>query len=92
MTGIMNLETSRLWDILGSRSKAAMAYRLCLLGDAASAIEAVMIDPFAPHRAVVREMLSPAVRVTDGLHPHLRDATTAVTTQAVSRRSVNQFP
>ena len=68
MTGIVDLETSRLWDMFEGRSKAALANRLRALGDAASAIEAVVIDPFAPYRAAVRELLPHAVHVADRLH------------------------
>ena len=78
MTGIVDLETSRLWDIFEGRSKAALANRLRLLGDAASAIEAVVIDPFAPYRAAVRELLPHAVHVADRFHIE-RLANTALT-------------
>ena len=60
------------------RSKAALANRLRTLGDAASAIEAVVIDPFAPYRAAVRELLPHAVHVADRFHIE-RLANTAVT-------------
>ena len=60
------------------RSKAALANRLRLLGDAASAIEAVVIDPFAPYRAAVRELLPHAVHVADRFHIE-RLANTALT-------------
>ena len=78
MTGIVDLETSRLWDIFEGRSKAALADRLRALGDAAAAIEAVVIDPFAPYRAAVRELLPHAVHVADRFHIE-RLANTAVT-------------
>ena len=78
MTGIVDLETSRLWDIFEGRSKAALANRLRTLGDAASAIEAVVIDPFAPYRAAVRELLPHAVHVADRFHIE-RLANTALT-------------
>ena len=68
MTGITDLETSRLWDIFEGRSKAALAGRLRVLGDAAAAVEAVVIDPFAPYRAAVRELLPHAVHVADRFH------------------------
>ena len=68
MTGIVDLETSRMWDMFEGRSKAAPANRLRTLGDAAAAIEAVVIDPFAPYRAAVRELLPHAVHVADRFH------------------------
>ena len=68
MTGIVDLETSRLFDIFEGRSKTALAGRLRQLGEAASAIEAVVIDPFAPYRAAVRELLPDAVHVADRFH------------------------
>ena len=68
MTGIVDLENSRMWDMFEGRSKAALADRLRLLGDAAAAIEAVVIDPFAPYRAAVRELLPHAVHVADRFH------------------------
>ena len=68
MTGITDLETSRLWDIFEGRSKAALAGRLRALGDDAAAVEAVVIDPFAPYRAAVRELLPHAVHVADRFH------------------------
>ena len=37
MTGIVDLENSRMWDMFEGRSKAALADRLRLLGDAAAA-------------------------------------------------------
>ena len=78
MTGIVDLETSRLWDMFEGRSKAALADRLRLLGDAASVIEAVVIDPFAPYRAAVRELLPHAVHAADRFHIE-RLANTALT-------------
>ena len=78
MTGIVDLETSRMWDMFEGRSKAALADRLRLLGEAASVIEAVVIDPFAPYRAAIRELLPDAVHVADRFHIE-RLANTALT-------------
>ena len=72
------LETSRLWNMFEGRSKAALANRLRALSDDASAIEAVVIDPFAPYRAAVRELLPHAVHVADRFHIE-RLANTALT-------------
>jgi transposase len=68
MTGLVNLDTGRLWDLIEGRSKAVLAERLRLLGDAVVEIVEVVIDPYAGYKAAVRELAPHAVRVADRFH------------------------
>ena len=68
MTSIVDLDTSRLFDIFEGRSKKALAERLRALGADAGLVEAVVIDPFAGYKAAAREHLPKAVRVADRFH------------------------
>jgi transposase len=78
MTGLVNLDTGRLWDLFEGRSKAVLAERLRLLGNDVVAIETVVIDPYAGYKAAVRELAPGAVRVADRFHIE-RLATQALT-------------
>lgn len=68
MTGLVDLDTGRLWDLFEGRSKALLAERLRLLGDDVVEIESVVIDPYAGYKAAVRELAPHAVRVADRFH------------------------
>lgn len=68
MTGLVNLDTGRLWDLFEGRSKAVLAERLRLLGGDVVAIESVVIDPYAGYKAAVRDLAAGAVRVADRFH------------------------
>lgn len=78
-TGVVNLDTGRLWDLLEGRSKTVVTQRLSQL-DAAQlrAIGDVVIDPFAGYKAAVRDMVPDARRTADRFHI-VRLANTAVT-------------
>lgn len=45
MTGLVNLDTGRLWYLFEGRSKKVSAQRLRLLGDDVVDIESVVIEP-----------------------------------------------
>ena len=45
MTGLVDLDTSRLWDLIEGRSKKVLVSRLQLLGERVGEIESVVIDP-----------------------------------------------
>jgi transposase len=68
MTGLVDLDTGRLWDVVEGRSKAVLVHRLRLLGDDVMAIESVVIDPYAGYKAAVRDLAPHAVRVADRFH------------------------
>ena len=68
MTGLVDLDTSRLWDLIEGRSKKALVSRLEALGEEVRAIEAVVIDPYAGYKAAVRDLAPHAVRVADRFH------------------------
>ena len=68
MTGLVDLDTSRLWDLIEGRSKKALVERLEALGDGVRAIEAVVIDPYAGYKAAVRDLAPHATRVADRFH------------------------
>ena len=68
MTGLVDLDTSRLWDLIEGRSKKALAARLEALGEQVAEIEAVVIDPYAGYKAAVRDLAPHAVRVADRFH------------------------
>ena len=68
MTGLIDLDTGRLWDLVEGRSKAVLANRLRALGPAVGLIEHVVIDPYAGYKAAVRELAPDAVRVADRFH------------------------
>ena len=56
-TGIVNLDTGRLWDLVPGRSKSVVTQRLRALPPAAlSDIADVVIDPFAGYKAAVRDL------------------------------------
>lgn len=68
MTGLVDLDTSRLWDLIEGRSKKALLGRLEALGEQVREIEAVVIDPYAGYKAAVRDLAPHAVRVADRFH------------------------
>ena len=65
MTGLVDLDTSRLWDLIEGRSKKVLVSRLQLLGERVGDIEAVVIDPYAGYKAAVRELAPHATWVAD---------------------------
>ena len=68
MTGLVDLDTSRLWDLIEGRSKKVLVARLEALGEQVGEIEAVVIDPYAGYKAAVRDLAPGAVRVADRFH------------------------
>ena len=68
MTGLVDLDTSRLWDFIEGRSKKALVARLDALGDGVREIEAVVLDPYAGYKAAVRGRAPNATRVADRFH------------------------
>ena len=68
MTGLVDLDTSRLWDLIEGRSKKALVERLEALGEQVREIETVVIDPYAGYKAAVRDLAPGAVRVADRFH------------------------
>ena len=68
MTGLVDLDTSRLWDLIEGRSKKALVARLEALGEQVGEIEAVVIDPYAGYKAAVRDLAPQATRVADRFH------------------------
>lgn len=68
MTGLVDLDTSRLWDLIEGRSKKALVGRLEELGEQVREIEAAVIDPYAGYKAAVRDLAPQATRVADRFH------------------------
>ena len=68
VTGLVDRETSRLWDLIEGRSKKVLVSRLQLLGERVSDIESVVIDPYAGYKAAVRDLAPHATRVADRFH------------------------
>ena len=68
MTGLVDLDRSRLWDLIEGRSKKALVDRLAAAGDDVAHIEAVVIDPYAGYRAALADMAPHATRVADHFH------------------------
>ena len=68
MTGLVDLDTSRLWDLIEGRSKKVLVSRLQLLGESVRDIESVVIDPYAGYKAAVRDLAPHATRVADRFH------------------------
>ena len=68
MTGLVDLESSRLWDFIEGRSKKVLVDRLEALGESVHSIEAVVIDPYAGYKAAVREQAPRATRIADRFH------------------------
>ena len=68
MTGLVDLDTSRLWDLIEGRSKKALVARLEELGEQVREIEAAVIDPYAGYKAAVRDLAPQATRVADRFH------------------------
>ena len=77
-TGLVDLSSGRLWDLLEGRSKAVVAGRLAELGADAERISDVVIDPFAGYKAAARELVPHARRTADKFHI-IRLANAAVT-------------
>jgi transposase len=67
-TGLVNLDTGRLWDLVEGRSKKVVADRLAALGVDVEAIVDVVIDPFAGYKAAVRLQAPKARRTADKFH------------------------
>ena len=68
MTGLVDLDGPRLWDLIEGRSKKVLVERLEALGSDVARIEAVVIDPYAGYRAAVAEAAPQATRVADHFH------------------------
>ena len=68
VTGLVDLDTSRLWDLIEGRSKKVLVTRLEALGDRVGDIESVVIDPYAGYKAAVRDLAPHATRVADRFH------------------------
>jgi transposase len=77
-TGLVDLSSGRLWDLLEGRSKAVVTQRLAELGTDAERIGDVVIDPFAGYKAAARELVPHARRTADKFHI-IRLANAAVT-------------
>lgn len=78
-TGLVDLATGELWDLVPGRSKAVVIDRLRRLDDEHLAgIDDVVIDPFAGYKAAVRELAPGARRTADRFHV-VRLANQAVT-------------
>lgn len=78
-TGLVDLSTGRLWDLVAGRSKAVVVDRLEQLDDAAlTLVSDVVIDPFAGYKAAVRDTIPHARRTADRFHV-VRLANQAVT-------------
>jgi len=68
-TGLVDLRTGRLWDLLEGRSKTVVVQRLEQLDPGAlRSIGDVVIDPFAGYKAAVRDMAPTARRTADRFH------------------------
>ena len=65
MTGLVDLDTARMWDLIERCSKKVLVTRLEALGDAVRSIEAVVIDLYAGYKAAVRDLAPHAARVAD---------------------------
>ena len=80
MTGLVDLDTSRLWDFIEGRSKKVLVERLDALGEQVREIGAVVIDPYAGYKAAVRDRAPLAIRVADrfGIARHPGGAVTDV--------------
>ena len=65
MTGLVDLDTSRLWDFIEGRSKKVLVERLDALGEQVREIGAVVIDPYAGYKAAARDRAPQAIRVAD---------------------------
>ena len=84
MTGLVDLESSRLWDFIEGRSKKVLVDRLEALGEGVRSIEAVVIDPYAGYKAAVRDAAPRATRVAD--HFHIVGLANAALTDVRTRR------
>ena len=84
MTGLVDLESSRLWDFIEGRSKKVLVDRLEALGEGVHSIEAVVIDPYAGYKAAVRDAAPRATRVAD--HFHIVGLANAALTDVRTRR------
>jgi transposase len=77
-TGLVDLSSGRLWDLLEGRSKAVVVERFQELGADIERIGDVVIDPFAGYKAAARELVPHARRTADKFHI-IRLANAAVT-------------
>ena len=68
VTGLVDFDTSRLWDLIEGRSKKVLVTRLAALGEGVRSIESVVIDPYAGYKAAVRDLAPQATRVADRFH------------------------
>ena len=67
-TGLVDLDTGRLWDLVEGRSRKVVTDRLAALGVDVDAIVDVVIDPFAGYKAAVRHQAPLARRTADKFH------------------------
>lgn len=68
-TGLVDLSTGRLWDLVEGRSKAVVVERLEQLDRAVlESIGDVVIDPFAGYKAALRDTIPHARRTADRFH------------------------
>jgi transposase len=67
-TGLVDLDSGRLWDLVEGRSKKVVTDRLAALGVDVASIEDVVIDPFAGYKAAVRHQAPLARRTADKFH------------------------
>ena len=68
MTGLVDLDTSRVWDLIEGRSKNDLVARLEALCEQVREIHWVVIDPYAGYKAAVRDLAPHATRVADRFH------------------------
>lgn len=68
-TGLVDLDTGKLWDLIPGRSKTVVTQRLALHApEVLAAISDVVIDPFAGYKAAVRDLAPHARRTADHFH------------------------
>lgn len=67
-TGLVDLGSGKLWDLLEGRSRRIVSERLHDLSDDVARIGDVVIDPFAGYKAAVRDLAPAARRTADRFH------------------------
>ena len=68
MTGLVDLDGPRLWDLIEGRSKKVLVERLEAAGVGVRNISSVVIDPYAGYKAAVRDAAPQATRIADHFH------------------------